>query len=373
MGSQDDDLYQTYREGAVRISRDVPPGFYDVTLHFAEPADTESGQRLFDIVINDQTVLSSLDVRRARDGQSKSALSVTFPSVGSNDGQLELELRPVAGEPILAAVEVRRPYPRDADWQLVWQDEFDYQGQPDPQKWNIEVWPARKVNDEDQAYTPRAKNVRVENGVLVLEAHKEDFDDASYTSGRVQSMGKGDFLYGRIEVRAKLPRGMGTWPAIWMLPSDPYRYATTCAEPDEWHGSSTCDAWPNSGEIDIMEHVGYEKDHVHGTVHTQAYYWETWQQRKGRIILDGVEEQFHTYVLEWDATSIRTLVDDTLYFTYINEGEGWKVWPFDHPYHLILNLAVGGMWGRAGGGIDDSIFPQRLLIDYVRVYERDAG
>ncbi|NND59757.1 MAG: hypothetical protein HKN49_05765, partial [Gammaproteobacteria bacterium] len=137
LGSQDDDLYQTYREGAVRISRDVPPGFYDVTLHFAEPADTESGQRLFDIVINDQTVLSSLDVRRARDGQSKSALSVTFPSVGSNDGQLELELRPVAGEPILAAVEVRRPYPRDADWQLVWQDEFDYQGQPDPQKWNI--------------------------------------------------------------------------------------------------------------------------------------------------------------------------------------------------------------------------------------------
>lgn len=122
-----------------------------------------------------------------------------------------------------------------------------------------------------------------------------------------------------------------------------------------------------------MEHVGYQMNHVHGTVHNVAYYWINWEQRKGRILLDGVNERFHVYELEWYPDRIDAFVDGTLYFTYMNEGTGWEAWPYDHPFHLILNVAVGGAWGRAGGPIDDSIFPQRMLIDYVRVYQLPAG
>ena len=168
---------------------------------------------------------------------------------------------------------------------------------------------------------------------------------------------------------AKLPRGQGTWAAIWMLPSDPFTYATTCSDDPDWQGSQDCDAWPNSGEIDILEHVGYEMGHIHGTVHTKSYYWAVWEQRKGRVLFDDVDKEFFDYVLEWTPERIDIFVNDTLYFTYVNEGTGWKEWPFDKPFHVIINLAIGGYWGRAGGGIDDSIFPQRLLVDYIRVYE----
>jgi beta-glucanase (GH16 family) len=157
-----------------------------------------------------------------------------------------------------------------------------------------------------------------------------------------------------------------------MLPSAPFRYATTCEEGDKWQGSADCDAWPNSGEIDIMEHVGYEMGHVHGTVHNEAYYWAKWEQRKGRIIVDDVHEAFHVYAIEWTPEKIDVFLDETLYFTYVNENDGWRSWPYDHPFHLVLNIAVGGMWGRAGGGIDDTIFPQKMIVDYVRFFERSS-
>ena len=369
LGSQDEPLYHSYRAGDVRLDKPLANGLYDVILHFAEPEEIEGRERLFDVLVNGEKRVDNLDVMVARDGKIRSALTVAVPDVQVTDGRLQIEFAPIKREPILSAVVVRGK-PEEADrWSLVWQDEFDYEGKPDADKWNIEEWPARKVNDEDQAYTSRTKNVRVEGGHLVIEAHKEDYDDARYTSARIQSQGKGDFLYGRIEARAKLPRGMGTWPAIWMLPSDPFAYATTCSDDPDWQGSADCDAWPNSGEIDILEHVGYEMGHVHGTVHTKSYYWAVWQQRKGRILLDDVSDRFYDYVVEWSPERIDMYVDDTLYFTYVNEGTGWKEWPFDKPFHLIINIAVGGMWGRAGGGIDDSIFPQRLLVDYVRVYE----
>ena len=164
---------------------------------------------------------------------------------------------------------------------------------------------------------------------------------------------------------------MGTWPAIWMLPSDPFRYATTCEAGTDWQGSSDCNAWPNSGEIDIMEHVGYQMGHIHGTVHNEAYYWAKWEQRKGRILIDDVDQEFHIYALEWTPERIDIFVDDSHYFTYTNENTGWQVWPYDQPFHVIMNIAVGGMWGRSGGGIDDEIFPQRMEIDYVRVYKQE--
>ncbi len=370
LGSQDPTLYRSYRAGDIRIERALANGLYDVTLHFAEPDELGGGERLFDVVINGRSVIRDLDVMASRDGKIRSALTVTVPGIEVSKGHIGVEFSASAGRPVLSALVVRRAAAPADRWNLVWSDEFDTDGPPDSRNWNLEEWQARRVNDEDQAYTSRPKNVRVEDGRLIIEAHREDYDGAHYTSARLQSQGRGDFLYGRFEVRAQLPRGMGTWPAIWMLPSDPFSYATTCSDDPDWQGSADCDAWPNSGEMDIMEHVGYQMGHVHGTVHTKAYYWAVWQQRKGRILIDDLDEEFHDYVLEWSPDRIDVYVDDSLYFTYMNEGSGWEAWPFDKPFHLILNIAVGGMWGRAGGGIDEQVFPQRMLVDYVRVSER---
>ena len=371
-GSQDPQLYRTYREGDIRVTRALANGSYDVTLHFAEPAEINGGERVFDTIVQGERRISKLDVMASRDGKVFSALTVTVPDVTVSDGELDIRFEAHAMLPVLSALLVRNKQRPSPPWKLVWSDEFDYEGAPDPARWTPDIWPPRKVNDEDQAYTDRPENLRVENGHLVIEALREDYDDARYTSGRLHSADKGDFLYGRFEVRAKLPRGQGTWAAIWMLPSDPFFYATTCEAGDDWQGSSTCDAWPKSGEIDIMEHVGYQMGHVHGTVHNEAYYWLKWEQRKGRVLLDAVDNNFHVYALEWSPERIDVFVDDTHYFSYMNEGNGWESWPYDKPFHLIMNVAVGGGWGRAGGPIDDSVFPQRMLVDYVRVYERDA-
>lgn len=369
-GSQDPEIYRTYREGDVRVSKSLPNGSYDVILHFAEPAEIGGQQRLFDAVVNGETRIESLDVMGWRDGKIRSGLTVATADVAVTEGVLDIHFNAEVGQPVLSGVVVRKPLQRSEDWQLVWSDEFDEDGAPSSERWTHDIWPPKKVNDEDQFYTDRPKNVRVENGMLVIEAHREDYEGARYTSGRIHTAGKGDFLYGRFEIRAKVPRGQGTWPAIWMLPSDPYRYSTTCEPGEDWQGSATCDAWPNSGEIDILEHVGYQMGHVHGTVHNKAYYWINWEQRKGRIIDNGVDDEFHVYAIEWHEDRIDMFVDDTLYFTYINEGTGWKAWPYDHEFHLIINIAMGGVWGRAGGPIDDTVLPQQLQVDWVRVYER---
>lgn len=369
-GTGEPTVFQTYRQGAAAISQAVALGLYDVTLFFAEPEEFTAGSRVFDVYIESKLAVDDLDVMVARDGRSHSALTVTIPRVKVTDGKLDIVFKASKGEAILSALSVV-PHENGVAGKLIWSDEFDGTAL-DLDKWNIDEWDARVVNDEDQAYTAKTRNLRVHDGHLVLEAHKEDYRNANYTSGRIHSKGKGDFLYGRIEVRAKLPSGQGTWPAIWMLPSDPFKYATLCQKGEKWQGNPNCDAWPNSGEIDIMEHVGYEMNHVHGTVHTKAYYWVNAEQRKGRILLDDVAQNFHVYALEWTPDSILMFVDDTHYFTYPRETADWQAWPFDQPFHLIMNLAVGGMWGRAGGPIDDSIFPQQLTVDYVRVYELDS-
>jgi beta-glucanase (GH16 family) len=367
-GSQDPALYETYRTGDIEIAQPIANGTYDVTFHFAEPEDIGDRERVFDAFAEGKRVIDDLDVKISRDGKVFSALTVTTPNVVVADGELNISFAASVGEPTLSGLVVRDKNRPNGDWELVWRDEFDGPVLDDT-KWSPNIWAARKVNDEDQAYTIREKNVRIEDGMLVIEAHKEEYEGAEYTSGRIHTEGKGDFLYGRFEVRAKLPRGQGTWAAIWMLPSDPYKYATTCEPGEDWQGSATCDAWPNSGEIDIMEHVGYQMGHVHGTVHNEAYYWLKWEQRKGRILLDDLADEFRVYALEWSPERIDVLVDDTHYFSYMNEGTGWNSWPYDHPYNLILNLAVGGAWGRAGGPIDDSIFPQKMYVDYARVYQ----
>lgn len=367
-GSQDPALYQTFRTGDIRIAHPLPSGTYDITFHFAEPNLRKGGERVFYALVEGKVEIDDLDIIKFRDGQPFSALTVTAPNVVVDDSELNISFEASAGEPTLSGLVVRNKNRPSGNWELVWSDEFDGDVL-DMSRWSYNIWPARKVNDEDQAYTDRDKNTRIEDGMLVIEAHKEEYEGAEYTSGRIHTEGKGDFLYGRFEIRARLPRGQGTWPAIWMLPSDPYKYSTACEEGEDWQGSETCDAWPNSGEIDVMEHVGYQMGHVHGTVHNEAYYWVKWEQRKGRVLLDSVDENFYVYALEWSPERIDMFVDDVHYFTYVNEGTGWQSWPYDHPYNLILNVAVGGAWGRAGGPIDESVFPQRMLVDYVRVYE----
>ncbi|MFT5403731.1 MAG: beta-glucanase (GH16 family) [Verrucomicrobiales bacterium] len=371
IGSQDNPLYTSYRIGNdVRVAKKIPNGIYDLQFCFAEPFDVPVGERVFSVIAQGQPVILDLDVRLARDGKHVSALDRVATGIEVSGGELQISFEALTGEPILSALVVRVKHEDTRSWDLVWRDEFDYEGAPKEEKWSIDVWPARKVNDEDQAYTDRAKNIRVQDGTLIIEAHKEDFDNAQYTSGRIHSRGKGDILYGKVEVRAKLPAGQGSWPAIWMLPSDASKYATTWNEDEDWQGSTTNDAWPNSGEIDIMEHVGYDMHTVHGTVHNKAYYWLHWNQRKGSIEGKTVDTAFHIYTLEWAPDFLTISKDGSPYFTYVNEGTGWEAWPFDHPFHLILNLAVGGMWGRGGGPIDDSIFPARMEVDYVRFYKR---
>ena len=233
-----------------------------------------------------------------------------------------------------------------------WKDEFNYQGKPDTNKWNYDLG-CNWYNDEVQCYTNRPENVRVENGHLTIEARHEKMEHREYTSTRLLTKGKGDFVYGRFEARAKLPSGIGTWPAIWLLFSDtPY-------------GNK---GWPENGEIDIMEHVGFDPDHVHGTIHCAAFNHVQGTQKGTKKAVKGLEEEFHTYRCDWTPNNIKIFVDDQEYFSFDKpENATWKEWPFDHPHHLILNIAVGGGWGGQKG-IDPKAFPAKMEIDYVRYY-----
>lgn len=240
--------------------------------------------------------------------------------------------------------------------QPIWADEFNYEGLPDTEKWSYDLGDGcPKIcgwgNNELQSYTDAIKNARVENGNLIIEAHREDMDSRKYSSARLVSRGKGDWKYGRIEVRAKLPSGLGTWPAIWMLSTD-WEYG----------------GWPESGEIDIMEHVGYSPDTIFGTVHTKAYHHSIGTHKTGDIYMPDAESNFHVYAVNWTEEKIDFFVDDNKYFTFLNEHKTFKEFPFDKKFHLIMNIAVGGNWGGKHG-VDESIWPRRMEVDYVRVYK----
>ena len=240
---------------------------------------------------------------------------------------------------------------------LVWSDEFNYTGSPDSTKWNYDLGDGCPNvcgwgNNELEYYTKDSKNVRAQNGVLIIEAHKEGKGSKQYTSTRMVSKFKGDWLYGRIEVKAKLPRGKGTWPAIWMLSTD-WKYG----------------GWPESGEIDIMEHVGFDPGVVHGTIHTETYNHGKGTQKEGKITVPTCMDEQHVYAINWSENKMDFIVDDKLYHSVNRDPkENFKGWPFDQRFHLIMNLAVGGNWGGKQG-VDDSIWPQRMEVDYVRVYQ----
>lgn len=242
-------------------------------------------------------------------------------------------------------------------WSLVWHDEFD-RATIDPQKWEFEVNAWGGGNNELQYYTDRSENARIEDGRLVIEARREAFTGPEgtrqYTSARLRSMNRGDWKYGRIEVRAKLPQGQGIWPAIWMLPTD-------------W----TYGGWPRSGEIDLMELLGHEPNKVHGTLHYtngqgQHRYTGTDYTLPSGTFASG----FHVFALEWEANAFRWYVDGHLYQTQTQwTGVAPYPAPFDQRFHLLLNLAVGGNW--PGNPNASTVFPQQMVVDYVRVFEKE--
>ncbi|WP_149242933.1 glycoside hydrolase family 16 protein [Dyadobacter sp. 32] len=235
----------------------------------------------------------------------------------------------------------------------VWQDEFNYSGKPDHTKWSYNLGDHGWGNHELQNYTNDAKNARVENGNLIIEAIREKSGKLDYSSARLVSKEKGDFLYGKFEIRARLPQGRGTWPAIWMLASQ------------NNYGNK---GWPDNGEIDIMEHVGFDQNRVHGNVHTKAFNHAIKTNKGNNILVPNVSSEFHVYTCEWQPDYIAILVDGKEYFRFKKESSWeWQEWPFDKPQHLLINIAVGGDWGGQKG-VDDSIFPQKMEVDYVRVY-----
>ncbi len=240
-------------------------------------------------------------------------------------------------------------------YSLVWHDEFNYKGLPDSSKWNYDVegnsW--NWGNNEEQYYTSKDKdNAEVKKGKLFITAIREEIEGKDYTSARLVTKGKGDWLYGRIEVKAKLPEGRGTWPAIWMLPSN-YEY----------------EQYPSNGEIDIMESVGYMPHTILSVLHTKLNEEKMKSHEPDTIIVEDCYTDFHVYAMEWTPDYIKTFVDDENFFTFKNKYDNSGDFPFTEAYHLLLNVAVGGTWGGREG-IDESIFPQSMVIGYVRVYQK---
>ena len=242
----------------------------------------------------------------------------------------------------------------EKNWQFestpVWQDDFNSGVSPDASKWTFETGGNGWGNNELQYYTSGA-NSTINGGNLNIVAKRETLLGRDYTSSRMVTKGKGDWLYGRFEIKAKLPKGRGTWPAIWMLSSD------------NFYGN-----WPGSGEIDIMEHVGYDPNNVHFSIHTSAYNHTRGTQKSTNKFISDATDAFHVYRVDWTPYAVRGYIDGVVYFEFLNNNTGFTAWPFNKPFHLILNTAVGGNWGGVQG-VDNTIFPATMQVDYVRVFK----
>jgi beta-glucanase (GH16 family) len=289
------------------------------------------------------------------------ALAVVGFLIGCGGGGSETATSVPATAPIAAyAAPVPGALP---GWTLAWSDEFDVDGLPDASHWDYDTgrnhlgW----YNNELQYYArDRPENARVAGGHLIITARREDLSTAAdwggqhYTSARLMTRGKASWTYGFIEVRAKLPCAQGTWPAFWML--------------------GTGGTWPDDGEIDILEQKGTstaDKGRVLGTIHTRAYNYVNGSLGVGQGSSTAVADActaFHNYQLTWSVDRILIGVDNTNYFEFANPKAGDPArWPFDNPQYLLLNLAIGG---DLGGAVDNSAFPVRIEVDYVRVYKK---
>jgi beta-glucanase (GH16 family) len=274
-----------------------------------------------------------------------------FPFSGNYDVELQVMKN---GEPtsLTQSVTIDQDDPNYLDkLVLSWADEFDGP-EVNLDNWTFETGDNGWGNQELQNYT-NGDNSEIVDGVLVITAEKvnDNTEPGSYTSSRMITENKQEFQYGKIEVRAKLPSGTGIWPAIWMLGAD-FRTA----------------GWPACGEMDIMEYVGYDPNVVHSTVHTPSGFGNN--GNGSSMSLETAEEEFHIYGMIWTEKRLVFYVDDpeNVVHTYAPPVKTADNWPFDQPAFFILNVAVGGTWGGAQG-VDNSIFPQSMEVDYVRVYQ----
>ena len=244
--------------------------------------------------------------------------------------------------------------PEKIGYDLIWADEFNYTGAPDSSKWSYEVGTGNGGwgNNELQFYTNRLENSSVQDGSLKITAKKENYSGSEYTSARLVSKNKGDFKYGYIEFSAKLPGGIGTWPALWMMPTD-----------------SVYGGWPNSGEIDIMEYRGSRKDRMFSTVHTKNRHGSG--ITSGEKYFAGLEDNFNTYALEWTEDKMIFFFNGQQIHQYTNPNRTLNPendWPFDQEFFLIMNVAMGG---TLGGTVDTNFTESSMYVDYVRVYQKN--
>ncbi len=345
----------------VAVSDDVPgavaTGAVVFSLVFSESPAGSFG-------IDDVEVTGGAPASLVRVSDTLYALTVDPPA--NTSGTLSLRIaagrfRDSAGNANTEAVAATQAFDTQlAGWTLAWSDEFDSNGLPDAGKWDYDTERNRVgwFNNELQYYARgRLQNTRVEGGRLLITARKEtlasapDYGGQQYTSARLITRGKTSWTYGFFEVRAKLPCGRGTWPAIWML--------------------GTGGRWPDDGEIDILEQTGQDKARVLGTVHTRAWNYSNGTLGVGQgasTALPDACTAFHNYQLTWTAEHIRIGVDGVQYFEFANPRNGDTTrWPFDNPQYLILNLAIGG---DLGGAVDPGFTEQRMEVDHVRVYRR---
>lgn len=244
---------------------------------------------------------------------------------------------------------------RFKDYKLVWEDNFEKDGEVDPEKWFCENG-NRWANNESQAYTNRLSNVCVRNGQLVITALKEDYMEREYTSARINTRGKKEFKYGYFEIEAKLPEAVGTWPAFWFMPTDcpPVR-------------------WPLCGEIDMMEHTLVEKDVIVYSLHSDKHNHANPNtiQHSTKVSKPGSVDGYHKYGMEWTSDHIEYFYDGESVCKYSkaleNQDELELCWPYDKPYYMIINVAVGGFMG---GPIKDEELPSEMRVNYIRAYEK---
>jgi len=232
---------------------------------------------------------------------------------------------------------------------LVFSDEFDTDGSPDDSKWNYDIGTGSNGwgNAESQYYTKRAENVTIEEGLLKITAKREDYEGAEFTSTRMKTQDKFDFTYGRVDIRAKLPEGGGTWPALWMLGAN-----------------ISAVGWPACGEIDIMEHVGNNQGTVQSAMHTPSSYGNT--SNHGSKYVADVSSEFHVYSVTWSNDEIVFRIDDVTHYRYHPSNKNTDTWPYTSNQFIILNVAMGGGFG---GEIDEDFSESSMEIDFVRVYQ----
>lgn len=244
------------------------------------------------------------------------------------------------------------------EYEMVWSEEFDYEGRLDSTKWTYLIGNGHEYgipgwgNGELQYYTDSLDNVFVHDGILTIKASTEGMNGYGYTSGRIVTKDNADFTYGIFEICAMMPTGLGTWPAIWMLPTD-----------------NVYGGWPYSGEIDIMEAVGFETDTVHWNIHTKAHNWGDNRSVGDHDTIENIATEFHRYGVKWLEDRIMFYVDGVHKFTYTPENlNDSNYWPFDQDFHLLLNIAVGGAWGGIQG-IQTGDWETTMDVDYIRVYQ----